>query len=198
MRVVPPTTGGIEAAVKALREGRIVAYPTETVYGLGVDPRSEAALERLFQAKGRESRKAVLVIVDDVAQLQGIVAPISSMAQRFIDRYWPGPLSLLLPAAPGLPNGLVGPGGKVCVRCPSCKIARSICRAFGGAVTSTSANPAGGLPARCLADVSIPGVALGVDGGVLAASPPSTVFDPETGQIVREGVIPGEELICLL
>ncbi len=198
MRVVPPTPAGIEAAVDALRRGGLIAYPTETVYGLGADPLNPRALERLFCAKGRDAGKAVLLIIGDIAQLDLFTGPLSARACSFVERFWPGPLSLLLPAAGDVPRSLVGPEAKLCVRCPSCETARALCRAFGGPLTSTSANPAGGQPARSVADLTLPDLAVAVDGGTLPASPPSTIFDPETGRVLREGVIPESALRALL
>jgi L-threonylcarbamoyladenylate synthase len=193
MNVVPPTSDGIGAAVEALRSGAIVAYPTETFYGLGVDPRNHEALALLFRVKRRGKDKPVLLVVDGAAQLEE-VAIISGKAQRFIDHFWPGPLSLLLPSKQKETAYLSGADNKVCVRCPSCETARVLCRQFGGPITSTSANIEGRPPARAIAELDVPGIAVAIDGGVLAESPPSTVFDPETGCVLREGVIPESAL----
>lgn len=193
MNVVPPTSDGIGSAVAALRSGAIVAYPTETLYGLGVDPRNDKALELLFRAKRRGKDKPVLLVIDSTAQLEGL-AIISLKAQRLIDHFWPGPLSLLLPLRQDGTAYLSGAGNKVCVRCPSCETARALCRQFGGPITSTSANLEGRPPARAIAELDVPGIAVAIDGGVLAESPPSTVFDAETGCVLREGVIPESAL----
>ncbi|HQH67711.1 MAG TPA: L-threonylcarbamoyladenylate synthase [Candidatus Hydrogenedentes bacterium] len=198
MRVVPPTPAGFDTAVDALRRGGLIAYPTETVYGLGADPANPRALERLFLAKGRDAGKAVLLIVGDTAQLDALTGPLSDRARTFVERFWPGPLSLLLPASGDVPRSLVGPEAKLCVRCPSCEIARTLCRVFGGPLTSTSANPAGEPPARSVAGLALSDIAVAVDGGMLPASPPSTIFDPETGRVLREGVIPESALRALL
>lgn len=198
MHVVPPTACGIDAAVDALQRGDLIAYPTETVYGLGVNPFNASALGRLFLAKGREQGKAVLLIIGDTAQLDRLTGPLSARARRFADHFWPGPLSLLLPAVPGLSGNLLGPDGKLCVRCPSCDTARALCRAFGGPITSTSANLSGEVPARSVAELTLADIAVAVDGGTLPNGPLSTIVDPETGRVLREGVIPGRALQAFL
>ena len=198
MRVVPATADGIRFAADALCAGEIIAYPTETLYGLGVDPRNDEAIGRLFRSKGRADDKPVLLIIDSLAQLEGFAGGISPAARRFIERIWPGPLSLLLPSEEGVSPFLSGSGGKICVRCPSCETSRAICREFGGPITSTSANPAGGRPARAVADLDFPDIAVAVDGGVLAENLASTVFDPDTGRVHREGAISQSVLKTLL
>jgi len=196
MKVVPPTADGIRTAVEALRAGEIIAYPTETLYGLGVDPQNDKALNRLFRGKRREADKPVLLIIESVAQLDGVAA-ISARARRFIEYFWPGPLSLLLPSKEGVSSYLLGANGKICVRCPSCETARAICREFGAPITSTSANVAGRPPARGIRDLDLPDIAVAIDGGELPETPPSTIFDPDAGRVLRKGVIP-ERMLTML
>jgi L-threonylcarbamoyladenylate synthase len=194
VKIVQPSPKGIADAARALVSGAIIAYPTETVYGLGVDPFSDDALGLLFSAKGRDEGNPILLIVADLEQLNGVVSAVSERARAFADAFWPGPLSLLLPKSNRLPDRLTAGKPLVCVRCPACPVARSLCQAVGGAITSTSANRSGHAPARSLAEIDLPGVAIGIDGGVLAPSPPSTVFDPETGQVLRAGTVSAEAL----
>ena len=189
MRIVAPDKEGMAAAAEALLRGEVVAYPTETVYGLGVDPFSERALEQLFSVKGRDRAKPVLLIVAGIEDLAKVAAGFSDRAAAYAEAFWPGPLSLLLPASPGLASGVTAGGDTVCVRCPACAVARDLCAAVGGAVTSTSANRSGEDPARRLDEADLPGVAIGLDGGPLAPSAPSTVLDPETGEILRHGAV---------
>ncbi|HOJ32492.1 MAG TPA: L-threonylcarbamoyladenylate synthase [Candidatus Hydrogenedentes bacterium] len=198
MKIVPATKEGIAEAALVLRGGGVVAYPTETVYGLGVDPFSISALKKLWMVKGRPENNPVLVIVYDKTELEKICVDISERAERCIERFWPGPLSLLLPRHPKLPEMLTAGMQKICVRCPSSDIARALCECFGGPITSTSANRSGEPPAVRLNQVSHLSVDLGVDAGQLPNSPPSTIFDPDTGQVIREGVIPKEDIFdCL-
>ena len=194
MKVVPPTPEGIEAAAQAIRAGEVVAYPTETVYGLAVDPFSEDALQRLFSAKERPGSNPILLIVADAGQLAQVVSAVSPRAHACIQAFWPGPLSMLFPKSPRLPDALTAASSKVCVRQPACVIARDLCLAFGGAITSSSANISGGVPARSPDDIRLSMVSLCIDGGVLGSSPPSTVFDPDTGRVLRAGVISDDAL----
>jgi L-threonylcarbamoyladenylate synthase len=189
MKIVPPTPEGFAEAVDVLFDGGVVAYPTETVYGLAVDPFDEEALDILFRMKGREGGNPVLVVIDDEEDLYDVTAEVDDCAGAYIEAFWPGPLSLLFPRATNLPKRVTAGGPKVCVRCPDCLIARDLCRVFGGALTSTSANLSGKEPARSVEELDLPGLALAIDGGLLPASEPSTIYDPEADRILRPGPI---------
>lgn len=197
MKVVPASLEGIAAAAQAIRSGEVVAYPTETVYGLGVDPFSEAAVRRLFEVKQRDRGKPVLLIVADFDQLAEVTSRISDKARAYAQAFWPGPLSLLLPRSATLAEAVTAGSTKVCVRCPGSAAARQLCEAVGSAITSTSANRSGRPPISCLDELDLRGVGLGVDGGVLESGVPSTVFDPDTGEILRAGVITRVQLDAL-
>jgi L-threonylcarbamoyladenylate synthase len=187
VKFVPPTPEGLAEAAAILHAGGVVAYPTETVYGLAVDPHSPSALRKLFQVKGRPDANPVLLIVADATQLAQVALSLSARAMHCVETFWPGPLSLVLPAVPGLPAE-IAPQGKVCVRCPGSDLARALCAAFGAAITSTSANISGEPPATH-AQAALEGVDIVVDGGALAASAPSTVYDPDADVVLREGAI---------
>lgn len=194
MNLVPPTAHGIATAVEALRSGGVVAYPTETVYGFAVDPHSPEAMRKLFQVKGRPDTNPVLLIIADESQLSQVALAPGDHARWCMQQFWPGPLSLVLDAVPGLHPALA-PDAKVCVRCPGLDIARQLCRAIGGPVTSTSANLSGHPPARNAHDAALPGVDIVIDGGTLADSPPSTVYDPAKRIVLRAGAIAPEALV---
>lgn len=194
MRIVPPTPEGIALAADAIRADEVVAYPTETVYGLGANPFSEEAIRKLFEVKSRSTQNPVLLIVADDSQLREVAAEVSPRAAACAKAFWPGPLSMLFPKAARVPGILTAGRDKVCVRKTSCAIARDLCLAVGSAITSSSANPAGQPPARCLGDLALPGIALAIDGGILEPSPPSTVFDPDEGAVLRHGAIAEEAL----
>ena len=194
MKQVPSTGEGLRSAAEAIRAGEVVAYPTETMYGLGVDPFAEAAVRRLFDVKGRSLDRPLLLIVADLDQLGRVAAEVSPAALAYAEEYWPGPLSMLFPKSAALPDLVTGGRGKVCVRCPASAVARDLCRAFGNAITSTSANRSGAPPARSAHQVDLPDVALVIGGATLPVNPPSTVFDPETGDVLREGMISDAEL----
>ncbi len=193
MQILTPTPENIRRAAAALQAGEVIAYPTETVYGLGVDPFDEAALARLYAVKQRDDKNPVLLIAAGKSQIDAI-ATLTSKAQVYADAFWSGPLSMLLPAAQRLPDSLRSADGKICVRWTSHPIATLLCNAFGGAIVSTSANLSGQPPARRAADVPAQGVAVCIDGGESGSGPPSTVFDPESGRILREGAISREAL----
>ena len=197
MKIVLPDKAGLAEAARALHKGEVVAYPTETVYGLAVDPLSEPALHRLFQVKQRPQTKPILCIVADETQLTPLVREISSHAHACITKFWPGPLSLLFDKQETVPSLLTAHSDKICLRCPSHTTARNLCAAFGGALTSSSANHSGAPPARSITDLKLDGIAIAIDGGTLPPSPPSTVYDPDTRQIIREGTITANALQAL-
>jgi len=190
VKIVPATKEGIATAADAIRAGLVVAYPTETVYGLAVNPFDEDAVARLFEIKARDMANAILLIVANEEQLREVAKTVSPAASACIDSFWPGPLSLLLEKSNRMPEILTGGHEKIGVRQTSCTIARDLCLATGHALTSTSANRAGLLPAQSPADLAIEGIAVVIDGGLLESSLPSTVFDPDRGKIVRQGTIP--------
>jgi L-threonylcarbamoyladenylate synthase len=185
----------IDAAVVALAAGSVVAFPTETFYGLGADPRSPSALRRVLRIKGRgEGDKPLLLLVSSIDQLAPWVGDLPRDFDRLAARFWPGPLTLVLPAAPALPPSLVGPGGGVAMRITSHPLARRLIDAWGGALTGTSANRSGAPPA---ADAVAVGTALGpllgaiVDGGSTPGGQPSSLLDlcGPTPRLLREGAV---------
>lgn len=198
MKILPAQSTGIQEAAELLRQDGIVAYPTETVYGLAVNPFSGPALERLLDAKGRDASKGLLLIVADSNQLGQVARDAPDKAISLIEAFWPGPLTLLFPATAEVPELLLGPSGKVAVRCPGHAIARQLCAVFGGALTSTSANRSGAAPATCAEAIDLPGVGAVLDGGTLPPAQPSTLLDPETGTILREGAIDRQTLAPFL
>jgi L-threonylcarbamoyladenylate synthase len=182
----------IAAAAAALRRGEVVAYPTETFYGLGVDALDEAALARLATLKGRQAEKTVSVLVADLAMAERLCAEISPAARRLIAAHWPGPLTIALPARPGLPAALVA-DGCVAVRQSPHPVAAALVAAFGGPVTTTSANRAGEPPATTAASAR---AALGpqchvLAGGATPGGAPSTLVRVrgEVVEILRRGAL---------
>lgn len=198
MKRLPPTPEGIWEAADAIRAGEVVAYPTETVYGLAVTPFSEEAVDRLFTAKERDRGKPVLLLAANADQLLSVVESISPVAGTCMRTFWPGPLSLLLPPKKGIAPGITAGAPKICVRVTSHPVAQALCLAAGFPITSTSANRSGNEPARSLDEMDMLGVAFAIDGGVLAPSPPSTIFDPDERNIIRAGAITENELYSAL
>ncbi len=194
MKTVPATPDGLDEAVAVLRAGGVVAYPTETVYGLAVDPFSEAALNRLFEVKRRDAGKPVVLIIGELGHLERVAGCVPNQARVYMDVFWPGPLTLLFPKSAALPSRVTAGGDKVAVRLPSNATAQALCRVFGGALTSTSANASGQTPARRVATLDLAGIALAGGGGVGGESLPSTLFDPVTNELLRAGAVPESEL----
>ncbi len=181
----------VAAAVAALRRGEVVAYPTETFYGLGVDPFDAAALERLRALKGR-GEKAISMLIDGEEMLARLCAEVPARARALMGLHWPGALTLALPARPGLPEALVS-DGCVAVRQSPHPVARALVAAFGGPVTTTSANRSGEPPASTAAAVR---AALGdgchvLDGGATPGGAPSTLARVRgpTVEILRPGAV---------
>ncbi|MEK7794577.1 MAG: L-threonylcarbamoyladenylate synthase [Candidatus Hydrogenedentota bacterium] len=189
MRIVQPDDAGFEAAVRALRAGQIVVHPTDTVYGLAVDPLNVAALDRLAKVKGREAGQTFLLIATHWMQIVDAIGEVSEEIQALSANFWPGPLTLMLTPSNRVPKQLLGSSGKIGVRIPACDVARVLCSRFGRVLVSTSANRTGQAPALCTADVNVDGVTLAIEGGALRLSAPSTIYDPLTRQILRAGAV---------
>ena len=136
-------------AADAIRAGGLVVYPTETIYALGADAGNAEAVQRLLAAKGRDDGRGMSVLVADLGQARVLLDPDpGTEAVELARRWWPGPLTLVLPAAAGLSRGLVGETGGVGLRCSSDPVAAALLKAAGVALTATSANPSSLEPAR--------------------------------------------------
>jgi L-threonylcarbamoyladenylate synthase len=190
----------IEQAAELLRRGGIVAYPTETFYGLGALASSQEALERLARAKLRPEGKPLPVLAADLDTAGEVVAGFEPLAARLAARFWPGPLTLVLPAAPGLARELTAGSDTIGVRVPGSEVARELSRRAGGCIVSTSANLSGGPPATTSAELD-PGLVAQLD-GVLDGGPTpgglaSTVLAVRDGQLtlLRAGAVPWEALL---
>jgi len=146
--VEPPA---IAAAAQVLRQGGVVAFPTETYYGLAADVGNEYALERIFLLKERQQGKPLLTLIAERAQLSSLTLVIPSPYERLMAAFWPGPLTLLFPARPELSAFLTGGTGTVGARISSHPVAREFVAAFGAPLTATSANRSG-MPAACSAE----------------------------------------------
>jgi L-threonylcarbamoyladenylate synthase len=184
----------LNTAVETLKTGGIVAYPTETFYGLGVKFDLEQSLKRLYEIKQRPKDKAMPLIIGEKRLLSSIASSINSAAESLIDGFWPGPLTLLVPAKENISEWLTAGTRKVAVRIPGESFALRLARHAGFPITSTSANISGLPPARDAATVRkyfSDDIDLIVDGGEAPGGLPSTIVDT-TGngmRIVREGAI---------
>ena len=187
-----------ERAARAVARGGVVAFRTDTFYGLGADPFDTEAVAAVNELKGREG-KPILVLVATAEDAARLVARTSRAFDALAARHWPGALTLVAEARPELPALLTAGTGTIGVRLPSDEHARSVVRASGGALTATSANPAGLPPARSAQEAAryFPeGLSLVIDGGPTLAELPSTVIDVtcERPRLVREGVVTRREL----
>ena len=188
------------AAAAVIRSGGIAAIPTETSYGLAVDPFNRASLDRLFTVKRRPPSKPVLVLIDGVDQLPRLIEKIPDPYRPLIDRLWPGPLTLIFPALPSLPEPLTAGTSTLGIRISSNQAATEICRRAGGVITATSANVSGEQPAWTATELLssfATSIDLIVDAGDLEPVLPSTVVKCEGNRlvVVREGCIPVEQIL---
>jgi L-threonylcarbamoyladenylate synthase len=140
---VTPKSEDISAAVRALASGHVIAYPTETVYGLGVDPFHTTALDRLLALKGRDAAKGMILLVDGVAGVEALVTEIPAVARGLMARFWPGPLTLILPARPELPVALTGGRATVAIRHSPGPVVTALLHRWRRPLVSTSANRTG-------------------------------------------------------
>jgi L-threonylcarbamoyladenylate synthase len=191
------------AAVEALKRGHVIVFPTETLYGLGADALNEAAVKKVFQLKGRDSHNPIPVLVANQEMLHTLVATVPPVARKLMERYWPGPLTLVLPGQKNLPKPVCNPAGKVGVRISSQPIATLLVNGLGRPLTATSANPSGKEPARTLQEAEnyfAQRVDVFVAGGTLTSKSGSTVVEvmEDSIEIIREGEISGSELRQLL
>lgn len=178
----------IPQAAKALQIGDIVAYPTESCFGLGCDPKNAKAIERIIQLKARSANKGLILIAASVEQAKEYVELEQSTLQQEIDASWPGPHTWLLPAKPKVLPLLKGSFPLLAIRVTNHPIAKQLCIEFGGAVVSTSANVSGS-DALLTADAvkeRFAGTVKIVAGDIGADSKPSTIRDGLTGEILRQ------------
>jgi L-threonylcarbamoyladenylate synthase len=201
LRVDPlsPDEAVIAHAVALLRLGAVVSYPTDTLYGLAVDPRRDDAVERLYAVKSRDAAMAMPLIAGSLEQAlaAGRFGPAEARLAR---AFWPGPLSIVVAASPLLSTRLVAADGTVAIRVPDHAVARALPLAFGFAVTATSANLSG-APAASDADAVLATLANRID-AVLDAGParggaPSTIVQVADGapRLLRAGAIPFDRVL---
>jgi L-threonylcarbamoyladenylate synthase len=189
----------LSQAIAALGRGDVIVFPTETLYGLGADALNFAAVDRVFQLKGRDPSNPIPVLVSDLLMLDALVTEISPLAKQLIASFWPGPLTLVLPARHDIPRPLINTRGGVGVRISSQPLARKLVGMFGRPITATSANPSGQPAARTAAQARAyfsGAVKIFVDGGKLTSSSPSTVAEVvgDKVAIIRHGAIGSADL----
>jgi len=189
----------IEYAASFIKRGRVVAVPTDTFYGLSADPFNLAAIERVFQVKGRAETKALPILVDSVEQAVTLVRDVPDTFLHLVHRFWPGALTIVVKANHRLPLKVTGNSGNVALRWPNSRIITSLIEAAGGPITGTSANLSG-FPSCTNAQQIVKQLGerlplildSGDTGGVLA----STIvrLDDEDWSVIREGALPESEI----
>lgn len=197
--LIIPAEDDFAPALEIFRAGGVIAYPTETFYGLCVDPFSEKAVEGLYRLKGRPPESPIPLVIGNIGMLDLVASEVTPLARGLIDRFWPGPLTLVLKAREALPAALTAGTGTIGVRLSASPWARKLSESLASPITSTSANPSGQAPP--VAPAGVLGyfdgsIALLIDGGVLAGKKGSTIVDA-TGErpgIIREGEIPSSRL----
>ena len=199
---VPVDDSRIREAVRLLNQGGLVAFPTETYYGLGVDPFNPEALQRLFQVKQRTPDKPILVLLGDQSQLSLFAASIPAHFDRLSRAFWPGPLTLVYPALLHLSPLLTGGTGTIGIRQTPHPVARRLLDECRRPITATSANFSGSLPATTAGEVEEifgSAVDLVLDGGPTPGGPGSTLVGENTDIFcIREGKIPFAEILAVL
>jgi len=189
----------IRQAINILSRGGLVAFPTDTVYGLGADCRNEAAVARVYDAKRRPRHLALPVLLSDVSQMESVAEFVPEIARRLAERFLPGGLTLVLYKAPWVTSLLSGGGNKIAVRVPNHPIPIALIQGVGAPITGTSANITGSpspVTAEEVRQQMGNRVDLIIDGGRCPGGKASTVLDltEEVPKILRQGAIPREEI----
>ena len=195
----PPTPENVAAAGAALRRGELVGMPTETVYGLAAVLWDRDAVLRTFAAKGRPADNPLIVHVAHLEQLDAVVAAWPDDARRLAERFWPGPLTMVLPKRPEVPLEATGGLDTVAVRVPAHPVALRLIDAAGAPLTAPSANPFMGLSPTRAEHVVLPGVMV-LDGGPCAVGIESTVVDLSgpSPRLLRPGGVPRAQVEAAL
>lgn len=192
-----------EAAFSRCREvissGGVIAYPTDTFYGLGADPKNPAAVKKLFSLKGRRPDRPILVLIPDQAAVKDWAAEITPEAERLMKKFWPGPLTLVFAAKKGVLPELTAGTGAIGLRIPGNLLTRQLLTYLDAALTGTSANVSGGPDPRTAEEVEASfaeKIDFILDSGSTAGGKPSTVVDvrSQRPKVIREGAIPARAL----
>jgi tRNA threonylcarbamoyl adenosine modification protein (Sua5/YciO/YrdC/YwlC family) len=207
VRVHPdePQPDRIDYIVSCLRQGDVVAMPTDTFYGLAVDPVNLRAVESIYRLKGRQKQKPLSLLIASLAQAYELARDSDPMLDKLADRFWPGPLTIIVRAGTKLPLRSTANTGNVALRIPDAAIPRAVVERFGLPITATAANLQGASEcthAAYVRDQIGDRIPLIVDGGPTGRSLPTTIVDLSLGQgrweILREGAIPTHEVVMVL
>jgi L-threonylcarbamoyladenylate synthase len=184
----------LSLAVEYLRQGKIVGFPTETYYGLAVDPENTVAVDRLFELKKRVASKAVLLLVENEKQLSAVVSTVPAVYLPLMEKFWPGPLTLIFPAQENINRKITANTGTVGIRISPHHIAQELVSAFGRPITATSANISGKEPAgsaRQVLNYFGDKIDYILEGKTTSSKGASTIVGYENGKLtlLRRGVI---------
>ena len=195
----------VSRVVRALGVGEVVALPTDTFYGLAVDPVNLRAVDRIYDLKARARHKPLSLLIEDVAQAYELARALDGSFDRLAERFWPGPLTLVVKAGSKLPLRVTANTGNVALRVPEAPLCRAVVKELGLPITATSANLRG-LPectsAACVREQFGDTLPLIVDGGKTQRAVATTIVDlsggPNSWMILREGAIPTHEIALAL
>ena len=197
-----PDDSILKHAADVVKGGGLIVYPTETLYGIGADVTNPLIVGRINQVKRRADTKPILMIVNSLEMMSPYVDSISPDARSLMDKFWPGPLTLVFKASRSVPPEITRDTGTVGVRIPSSRICLRLLEHTGVPLTSTSANRAGEKPAHTIQEIQkgLTGIDLYLDAGKLPESQPSTVVDMSgaTPRVLRSGAIDNGRLRQLL
>lgn len=182
-----PAAALLRRAKAVLQQGGVLAYSTESCFGLGCDPFNVPAIRRVLALKARPNHKGLIVIAASLAQVRPLIRPLSAAEEAELARYWPGPYTFLLPASPRVSPLLRGRHDKIAVRVTAHGEAAALCRALGSALVSTSANRAGqkSLKTAQACRRAFGPAVLTLPGRIGRSRRPSTIIDFETGRVLR-------------
>lgn len=207
LRVNPdePQLDRIDYIVSCLRKGDVVAIPTDTFYGLAVDPVNLHAVERIYQIKTRQKHKPLSLLIHSLTQAYELARDSDTNLDKLAEKFWPGPLTIIVRAGSRLPLRSTANTGNVALRVPDAVIPRAIVERFGLPITATSANLHNASEcthAACVRDQLGERLPLIIDGGPTGRSLPTTIVDLSLGdgrwEILREGAIPTHEIVMAL
>jgi L-threonylcarbamoyladenylate synthase len=185
---------------EVIHAGGVIVYPTDTLYGLGADPTNPGAVRKLFTIKCRQADQPILLLIKDANAVRDWAAGITPRARGLMQKFWPGPLTLVFKAKPAVMAELTGGTGTIGLRVPGNELTRQLLASLGTALTGTSANISGRQSPRTAHEAA---VAIGemvdmvLDGGMTEGENPSTVVDVSTDEpkVIREGAIPSREIL---
>ena len=196
---VDPDPGTVNEAAEVIKNGGVVIFPTQHLYGLGADAFNIDAIKRIYRLKGRSTKKPILILISDRCSVTGLVEKIPKSAQRMMDRFWPGSITIVMKSVSELPSLLTASTGKIGIREVGHTVARAIINAVGGPITGTSANWTGYHGASSIMQLPpelLTAVDLVIDCGKLRGGAGSTIVDVTRSphRIIREGGILADQI----